>query len=44
MQRNATVFLDALNDGLHVLGNDEIVLKEEQYEKDLFGSFAHMFR
>ena len=25
-------FHDALNDGLRVLGNDDIVLKEEQYE------------
>ena len=31
-QRNATVFHDALNDGLHVLGNDYIVLKGKQYE------------
>ena len=30
-QQNATVFHDALNDGLRVLGND-IVLKEEEYE------------
>ena len=28
-------FHDALNDGLRVLGNDDIVLKEEQYTKQL---------
>ena len=33
----AKVFHDVLNHGLRVLGNDDIVLKEEQYEVvDLF--------
>ena len=35
-QRNTTVFHDALSNELRVLGNDNIVLEEEQFET--FGS------
>lgn len=32
-------FHEAQSDGLRILGNDDIVLKEERYEARLFGLF-----